>query len=511
MRIYVYLHLLCPEHNAGSETTVYAAMRAMARRGHQVKVICDRSEVAPYESFTLSSRKLVALRKPETRAVNFEESEYEYDQRIARASVVFPNSNTLTSDEVDEVSRWVKGELKGDGIQVVRPFRRGVQTWLKEYVSDGDLLITHLDLTAQAVGLALDTNKPLVHFAHNPDQLYHWHLEPRIGTAGCRLVVMNTDWLAAHYKWPGDQVTCRPVVEPEYYRCERGESITLANPTSGKGAPTFYQLAARMPERPFLTAQGGYGIQEKCQPQNRNLAPHVFYDDRGGELECFGLPNVTHVKNDPDVRNIFRRTKVLLMPSLAESYGRVGVEAACAGIPTICHPTPGLQEAFGEAGIFIDRDDIDGWHKEIDRLFTDEVYYRKRSDLVLELADSLDPESEFDRLEAALIDTVEAWMFQERVMNEKILLSNRRLGRTADGRLTDKMNEAISLVCGEAGQPIPHEFDNQATQLGFVQTPAIQTEVLLDTKGLNAKAVEGPQENKAIESPQANKRKRKTA
>src|SRR6185295_15467257 len=111
MKITGFFHLFPREHNAGSETTVHAALRAMVNRGHQVNVICDRSVTAPYDI---------------------------------------------------------------DGIQVVRPPRRGVQTWLQNFVRDCDLLVTHLDLTSQAMALATDAKKPLAHFVHNSAQLDYW-------------------------------------------------------------------------------------------------------------------------------------------------------------------------------------------------------------------------------------------------------------------------------------------------------------------------------------------------
>ena len=32
-----------------------------------------------------------------------------------------------------------------------------------------------------------------------------------------------------------------------------------------------------------------------------------------------------------------------------------------SGIPVVATPTPGLCESLGEAGIFVERDDLDGW------------------------------------------------------------------------------------------------------------------------------------------------------
>lgn len=65
---------------------------------------------------------------------------------------------------------------------------------------------------------------------------------------------------------------------------------------------------------------------------------------------------------------VYGKTRVLLMPSIYESWGRVGVEAMASGIPVIANPTDGLSEALGDAGVFVDRDDLDGWENAIRRL-----------------------------------------------------------------------------------------------------------------------------------------------
>lgn len=451
MKIVAYYHLFPPEHCAGSETTVHAALRAMVRRGHNVTVICDRSRTAPYEI---------------------------------------------------------------DGINVVRSPRRGVQTWLAHICDNVDLLVTHLDLTREAMQLALDLKKPLAHFIHNSFQLKHH----RVNTLKCQLAIFNSQWVAEAEQWPGPQIIVHPVVEPKCYQCVPGKGITLVNPTPGKGANTFYQLAHLMPDQQFFTVAGAYGTQIPCpKPSPSDMVQrraHGFYKEGAAygsveQTECtHGLPNVTHLNHTSDIRTVFRKTKILLMPSEYESYGRVGIEAACVGIPTIAHPTLGLKEAFGEAGIFYDRDDIAGWRAEIQRLLTDEIYYRKRADAVLKLADSLDPEAEFDRLEKAFIETVATWQFAQEGPTVKMWTSDRRLYLNSSGLITDKQAEGVSLYRGVGGQ-IPLDT---AKQLGFVPTSveaqepdpnrATRVEPDLDTKALSA-----PPENKAIEAPEATKKR----
>lgn len=435
MRIVGYFHLFPPEHNAGSETTVHAALRAIARRGHQVTVICDRSLTAPYTV---------------------------------------------------------------DGIDVVRPPRRGQQAWLEHFVKDADLLVTHLDLTSQAMSLAMAVQIPLVHFVHNDSQLMYWRVDARVPYKNS-LTVYNSQWIADKpSSWGGEKmppewmpqhsIVVHPVVEAEHYRCERGTKITLVNPTPGKGVETFKALASLMPDTEFLAVEGGYGEQIIVKPGSNPKRPAI---------EASG--NIEWMAHTPDIREVFRKTKILLMPSEYESFGRVGIEAACAGIPTIAHPTPGLTEAFGDAGIFIDRNNIPAWFNEVNTLLTDDVYYRQRSNAVLALADSLDPESEFDRLEQAFIETVERWK-DGGLSPMKMWKSDRWIYLMADGsyKAVDNAGRipvgSVKQVAG-LGTMLPEKF---AKENGWI--------------GLDAKAIEAPEEIKAFEEPQETKargRKRK--
>lgn len=424
MKLTAYFHLFPPEHCAGSETTVHAALRAMVQRGHIVNVICDRSITAPYEI---------------------------------------------------------------DGIQVVRPLRRGVDSWLDSYVRDSNLLVTHLDLTSQAMQLAMRTRIPLVHFVHNDAQLMYWRVDARVPYK-CALEVLNSHWLAAKpsrwqgidrpEEWRGPSIVIHPVVEPHHYRCERGEKITLVNPTPTKGADTFKALAQLMPDYQFLAVEGGYGDQVITE---------------SGKHAASG--NIAWMAHTPEIRNVFRQTKVLLMPSDYESYGRVGIEAACAGIPTVCHPTEGLKEAFGDAGIFIHRDDVNSWYAELTRLLTDEVYYRKRSDAVLALADSLDPEGEFNRLEKKLLETVAR--YKNGTTSMKMWTCDRYIWQLRDGNFKASDNErippdAVKLYAGK-GTLIPEE---EARRHGWI--------------GPDAKALHSPPEDKAMHGSE-NKRKGRAA
>jgi glycosyltransferase involved in cell wall biosynthesis len=79
------------------------------------------------------------------------------------------------------------------------------------------------------------------------------------------------------------------------------------------------------------------------------------------------------------MREVWSQTKVVLMPSEYESYGMVAAEACVNGIPVIAHPTKGLVECLDSAGLFIPRDDTDGYERTLRLLLTDPLFYAERS------------------------------------------------------------------------------------------------------------------------------------
>jgi len=102
------------------------------------------------------------------------------------------------------------------------------------------------------------------------------------------------------------------------------------------------------------------------------------------------MDNVTFKENTPQIQKQYALTKVLLMPSRYESFGRTAIEAAASGIPTIAAPTEGLKESLGSAGIYCDPSDPKAWEEELTKLLTDKDYYKERSDLARQRAEGLE-------------------------------------------------------------------------------------------------------------------------
>jgi len=94
-----------------------------------------------------------------------------------------------------------------------------------------------------------------------------------------------------------------------------------------KGISIFLALARAFPQIPFGTLLG--------------------YGTTSADREALAaLPNVTVLKNSPNLDDIFRQTRILLMPSLwEEGFGMAAVEAMLRGIPVLASRLGGLIEA----------------------------------------------------------------------------------------------------------------------------------------------------------------------
>ena len=209
--------------------------------------------------------------------------------------------------------------------------------------SDADVLVTHLESTPRAHAVAEVRGIPCVDMLHNGFTATRgWLSRGRVD-----LAVANSRWLAAEYAdAPVPVAVMRPWTPVADYATTPGDRVTLVN--LAKGGDVLWRLAKAMPRTRFLAVEGGYGPQTLPRPAPVNLEV---------------------VANTPNVRDdVLARTRILLMPSGYESWGRIGVEAMCAGIPVIAAPTPGLSESLGDAGTFVDRADTDGWVAAIRRL-----------------------------------------------------------------------------------------------------------------------------------------------
>jgi glycosyltransferase involved in cell wall biosynthesis len=266
-----------------------------------------------------------------------------------------------------------------DGVRVI-PF--GHKRDLNNIITNYDVAITHLECSVRTTLVAQNAGVPVVQLIHNS----MWQTEGYLAK-GCDLAIYNTEWIRDHHESkkntpstmtvePGeisgtvltlsrrkcstwDHIVLHPIVNPaEYETPTTGEYVTLVNLFENKGPHILYYLARQNPEQQFLAVKGGYGEQviEK------------------------GHHNITFVDNTRDiVKEVYAKSKVILMPSKYESYGRIAVEALASGIPTLASPTPGLKEALDYGGNYAPLESLYKWHENLRRLLTDDGYYADAS------------------------------------------------------------------------------------------------------------------------------------
>lgn len=238
--------------------------------------------------------------------------------------------------------------------------------------SQFDLVVTHLAAGATAAETA---GKPCVQMAHGT-------VNGRFDAfPGVSLVAANSEALAARIDGPS--IVCHPFTRPESHLAEAtGDAVTIVNHSDPKGGNQFARIAAALPARRFLAVAGGYGAQVPLRSPN---------------IECW--------PTQPDMRKVWAETRVLLIPSEWETWGMVAVEAAMNGIPVIAHPSPGLQEALGGSGIFIDRDDTEAWVAAIESLDNPAVHAERSSEMKARAAQLPDDRDRFAEAIEALGQT----------------------------------------------------------------------------------------------------------
>lgn len=209
-----------------------------------------------------------------------------------------------------------------------------------------DVVVTLPEYTSRARYVAERQGARLVAVVNNVSR-------PANPTGAWHLVCWNSVSTRAAHRGRGG-VIVRPLLTLPDRPPTPGSAVTLVNLSEDKGARIFWELAARNPSWPFLgVASWGYQMRE--HPDG---------------VEC---PNVTileHLSHDRMRAEVWDRTSVLLAPSKFEAWGMAACEAMAHRIPVLAHPTPGLVESLGDAGLFADRQSPAVWQDRLEAILS---------------------------------------------------------------------------------------------------------------------------------------------
>ncbi len=197
-------------------------------------------------------------------------------------------------------------------------------------------------------------------------------------------------------KWNRKAQVIRPLVETkdyiisdEKFNSINSKYIFMFNPLIRKGGIIFKEIAKRLHNKNFGAVLGWSSLKES--PYSNSFSKKYIKRITESEGSKFdgSLPiyvdlkdcrNVDIFRSEDDIRTIYKKTRLLLIPSQwEEAFGRVAVEAMINGIPVIGSNVGGLKEAIGKGGILLDKNKINLWIEEILK-FDDLDYYKKMSE-----------------------------------------------------------------------------------------------------------------------------------
>jgi len=210
--------------------------------------------------------------------------------------------------------------------------------------------------------------------------------------------IANSRYTARRYQelYGIESTVIPPYFHAERYRVERrGKNVTFINPHPKKGRDLAFEIAKRCPEIPFTFVISWSLPREMRKALDEKLKT---------------TPNVTLRPQTANMKSIYARAKILLVPSMwEEAWGRVVTEAQFSGIPVVGSNRAGLPESVGPGGVLLDPEGpLEPWVEAVRRLWSDEAHYQELSKAALEYSKrpEIDPAVEIDALLEAAKDAV---------------------------------------------------------------------------------------------------------
>jgi glycosyltransferase involved in cell wall biosynthesis len=209
------------------------------------------------------------------------------------------------------------------------------------------------------------------------DVLFEYHGGPFEALGSNVPCVVNSLFTADRYRraYGVNPTVIYPLISPERYRTKTTrENVTFVNPHPFKGRHIALEVARLCPEIPFSVIE--------AWPLSTALRQELVQ-------KLSVLPNASLSPPQKNMRNVYGRCKILLVPSVwEETYGRVVTEAQISGIPVVASRRGGLPEAVGPGGILLDPDGpIEDWVTAVRKLWLDDQYYAELSAAALAYAE----------------------------------------------------------------------------------------------------------------------------
>jgi glycosyltransferase involved in cell wall biosynthesis len=243
-----------------------------------------------------------------------------------------------------------------------------------------DVILTHHFFAYEFEPELAELRIPIIQVVHNGARM-----------ACARLAIFNSEWTRSHASAQSHDMT---IIPPAFEDVDAvagswtsalpplpapmRKCIGFIKPIEHKGVDFIYRLAEAMPDRKFLILRGEWILIEKIRP----------------------LPNVEFMESVLEIRDFYRRCRIMLAPSVHEDAGTIPQEAAVNGLPCISSNVMGLTET-NAAGIRLDVGvaEVWNWIEEIRKL-DDPAHYAAVAERQLAGLDRFRWLEKFDALSA---------------------------------------------------------------------------------------------------------------
>ena len=117
------------------------------------------------------------------------------------------------------------------------------------------------------------------------------------------------------------------------------------------------------------------GIAGRLVVRGWGRASHVrALQERITAMRLDGRVDWRPYAEDAELPDLYRRARMLVLPSLYEGFGLTALEAMACGTPVVVSDRASLPEVVGDAGILVDPDDRAALAAAIRRVFTDDAF-----------------------------------------------------------------------------------------------------------------------------------------
>ena len=312
---------LFPIGEGGGETVAYDLLSGLVRAGYQIEALgqADFDALSSLNKALCTLGRELSVTQERCRISTFQGNEIEYPVKSRFSyDLGFPTTLVSSCAFIDHVDRRLADR-------------------------ECDLLLFQAERSPELLSVAKSHGVYPLFYAHNGQELRSF---PQLQELPLVLTssAFSRDHIRAEYGVNAEVLY--PAVNLERYRTDEktNEYITMINPVVAKGIASFLKLAAALPSRKFLVVEGW------------GTPPAIL------ELIRTRLPNITYLERQVDMREVYRQTHILVVPSHWESFGRVITEAQVNGIPVLASKVGGIPEALGNGGILVDTiSDPDAW------------------------------------------------------------------------------------------------------------------------------------------------------